>query len=142
MANLPSPGFSLAEYPASDVADYVICELKYGSQVALPPGAEAFTAPASAVPVRDALNGVLQQFAIKQVAPLFGTVLKKKDFTRRLAESVTAPGMSAPDAEFALAGFVAIVPENPRDCGKVIERVSLTSGVWKAYLAPRPEPAA
>jgi len=37
---------------------------------------------------------------------------------------------------------LAIVPEDPKDCGKVIERVSRTPGVWKAYLAPRPEPAA
>ncbi|HEY7423800.1 MAG TPA: hypothetical protein VH682_06095 [Gemmataceae bacterium] len=142
MAKRPHPGFSLAEYPASEVTDYVICELKYDSRVALPSGAEAFTAPAPAAPVRDALNQVLQTFAIKQVAPLFDTVLKKKDFTPRLAESLPAPGMSAPDAEFALAGFVAIVPEDPKDCGKVIERVSRTPGVWKAYLAPRPEPAA
>ena len=85
---------------------------------------------------------MLQTFAIKQVAPLFGTVLKKKDFTRRLAESLAAPGISAPDPDFALSGFVAIVPENPADCGKVVERLSLAPGVWKAYLAPRPEPAA
>jgi subtilisin family serine protease len=85
---------------------------------------------------------VLQQFAIKQVAPLFAPVVKKKDFARRMAEPVATPAMSVPDAEFALAGFVAIVPENPKDCGKVIERVSLIPGVWKAYLAPRPEPAA
>jgi hypothetical protein len=142
---MPKPstrGFSLAEYPTAEVNDYVICELKYDSQAALPTGADSFTAAASAAPVRDALNAALQQFAIKQVAPLFGTGLKKKAFTRRVAESVTSPRMAAPDAEFALAGFVAIVPENPKDCGKVVERMRLTPGVWKAYLAPRPEPAA
>src|SRR5262245_47460619 len=139
----PSPGLSLANYPASEVSDYVICELKYDSRVALPPGAKAFTAAgAPAAPVRDALNDVLDGFAIKQVAPLFGTVLKKQEFTRRLSESVAAPGMPAPDPEFALAGFVAIVPKASRDCGKILERVSQTPGVWKAYVAPRPEPAA
>ncbi len=142
MTNRPSSGFSLAEYPASEVSDYVICELKYDSRVAVPPGAKAFTAAERATPVGDALNEVLRSFGIKKVAPLFGPVLKKKDLTRRLNASLAAPGMSAPDSEFALAGFVAIVPEDLKDCGQVIERVSQTPGVWKAYLAPRPEPAA
>ena len=142
MTKRPSPGFSLAEYAVSEVTDYVICELKYDCRIALPPGAKAFTAPGPAAPDRDALNDVLQAFAIKQVAPLFGASLKKKGFSRRMSEPLAAPEMPAPDSEFALAGFVAIVPEKPEDCGKVIERLNRTSSVWKAYLAPRPEPAA
>ncbi len=142
MTPAPRSGFSVAAYPASEVRDYVICELKYDSQVALPPGAKAFEAPAPAAPTRDALNEALGAIPIKEVAPLFGTALKKKDFTRRLAAPVAAPGMVAPDPDFALAGFVAVVPEDPRDCDRVVERLNQTPGVWKAYLAPRPEPAA
>jgi hypothetical protein len=142
MASRPSPGFSRAEYPAPGVTEYVICELKYDSQVAFPPGAASFAAPEAAAPTRDALNQTLEQFAIKWVGPLCGTGLKKKDFARRAAEPVMPPGLSAPDAEFALAGFVAIVPESPKQCRKLVERLSQTPGVWKAYLAPRPEPAA
>jgi subtilisin family serine protease len=133
---------SLAEYSARDIRDYVICELKYDSQVALPPGAAAFAAAAPAAPARDALNAVLEQFAIKQAAPLFGTTLKKKDFTRRVTEPVAAPAVAGLPPEFWLAGFVAIVPENPADCARVVESLSRAPGVWKAYLAPRPEPAA
>jgi subtilisin family serine protease len=141
MSDRPRFGFSLAEYPAPEIPDYVICELKYDSGIALPPGTTAFAAAAPAAPTRDGLHEALRPFAIKRIAPLFEPVLKKKVFSRRLTESFAAPGMSAPDAEFALAGFVAIVPEDPKDCGKVLERMSRERGVWKAYLAPRPEPA-
>jgi subtilisin family serine protease len=132
----------MADFSSAEVADYVICELKYDSQVALPPGAPGFMAPAPAAPVRDALNEALEAFKIKHVAPLFGEVLKKKEFTRRLAEPVAAPGMSAPDADYALAGFVEIVPQDSRKCPDLVERLNQSGGVWKAYIAPRPEPAA
>src|SRR5687768_3193870 len=101
MTNRPSSGFSATAYPASEVTDYVICELKYDSRVALPPGAEAFAAPAPAARTRDALNDALGAIPIKKVAPLFGTALKKKDFTHRLTAPVAAPGMAAPDPGFA-----------------------------------------
>ncbi len=137
-----SPPRSPAEYAAPNVADYVICELSYDSQVALGPKVKAFVGPARAARIRDGLNKLIDRFNFKQVAPLFGSVLKKKDFERRTKASVAPSAMCAPDAKFALAGFVAIVPEDPSDCREVVERLSLTSGVWKAYLAPRPVPAA
>jgi subtilisin family serine protease len=141
MTNHPTAGFSLAKYPASEVTDYVICELKYDCQIAVPSMAAEFVAPEVAAPTRDALNQVLEQFDVKRVAPHFGAVLRRSDFTRRTAEALAAPGMSAPDANYALAGFVEIVPENPKECAKLVARLSETPGVWKAYLAPRPEPA-
>jgi subtilisin family serine protease len=137
----PAPGFSPAHYRAPGVIDYVVCELAYDSRVAVPPGAEGFAAPEAAAPTRDALNQVLERFDIKRVAPQFGEALRKKDFTRRIAEPLAAPGVSAPDASYALAGFVQIVPESPRQAAKLAEQLARTPGVWKAYLAPRPEPA-
>jgi subtilisin family serine protease len=116
--------------------------MKYESRVAVVPGAAAFSAPAPAAPVRNALNEVIDHFAIKKIEPLFHPVLKKKEFTRRLAPPVAAAGAPAPDADFALAGFVEIVPKDPKQCGKLVERLNQTEGVWKAYVAPRPEPAA
>src|SRR5262245_7734282 len=106
-----SVGASSGRYAAPHVPDYVICELKYDSQVTMPRGAESFHAPEPAAPTRDALNRVLEHFSVKRVAPHFGHVLKKKDIARRALESVAVPGASAPDAEFALAGFIEIVPE-------------------------------
>jgi hypothetical protein len=126
--------------PLSSLPDYVICELRYDSRIAILPG-PTFSAPAAAVPARDALTRVLDGFAIRHIAPLFGNVLKKKDLIRRRNESVAVPGMSAPDSIFALAGFVAIVPQHAKDCKKLVEGLRNTPGVWNAYIAPRPTPA-
>jgi subtilisin family serine protease len=115
--------------------------MNYGSRVAVLRGAAAFSAPAPAAPLKDALNEVIDRFAIKLIKPLFRFALKTKEFDRRLTEPV-APGAPAPDAGFALAGFVEIVPKDPKQCGKLVERLNQTDGVWKAYIAPRPEPAA
>lgn len=49
MANNPRTGLSLAEYPASEVADYVICELSYDSRIAVPPMAAGTGFPAHQV---------------------------------------------------------------------------------------------
>ncbi|MBX9581353.1 MAG: hypothetical protein K2X87_13710, partial [Gemmataceae bacterium] len=141
MPTPPNPAPSPAAYRSPGVADYVVCELAYDSRVAVPPGAGAFAAPEAAAPTRDALNRVLGRFDIKRVAPHFGEVVRKKDFTRRVADPVAAPGVSAPDAPYALAGFVQIVPEVPRQAAKLAEQLARAPGVWKAYLAPRPEPA-
>ena len=139
MASRGNPGFS--DYSAPEIGDYVICELRYNSRVALPPGARAFAGPSAAAPARDRLNQVLESFAVKRVVPLFGDVLKKKAFSRRTAEPLAAPGMVAPDAEFALAGFVAVVPDREQESADLAARLNETGSVWRAYIAPRPEPA-
>lgn len=142
MASQRSSGFSQAKYSAPGVGDYVICELRYDSRVVMSPGARSFSAPAAAAPARDSLNDVLESFGVKSVAPLFGKTLKKKEFTRRRAEPLAAPGMAAPDAGYALAGFVEILPKNEKDCADLVARLDQTDSVWKSYVAPRPEPAA
>jgi subtilisin family serine protease len=135
-------GLSGAKYSAARTGDYVICELTYDSHVGVPAGALAFASPESAVRARQALNRVLESVPIKQIAPLFGSSLKKQVFAQRLAAPNAAAQMTAPNPEFALAGFVAIVPKNAKDCDKLIDRLKQTPTVWKAYRAPRPEPAA
>src|SRR4051812_20024281 len=124
----PSPGYSSADYRAPDVPDYVIVELRYDSQVAAPPGAAVFVAQEAAAPTRDALNQVLEDFSVKRVGPHFD--LKKKVFTRRTASAVPVPAMAAPDAEFALAGFVDVVLNDPKQCGRLIDRLKQAQGVW------------
>jgi subtilisin family serine protease len=140
MPSAPHPSYSFADYSAPDIPDYVILELRYDSQVAVPPGATAFRAPETAAPTRDALNEVLESFPVKRVGPHFP--LKKKAFTRRTADAIAVPTMAAPDADFALAGFVDVVLTDPKQCCRLVDRLKQVSGVWDAYLAPRPEPAA
>jgi subtilisin family serine protease len=140
MPSRSASGLSSQAFDVPSIPDYVIVELRYDSQVVLPGVARAFAGPAAAEPARDALNEVLEQFAVKRVAPLFD--LKKKDFTRRTAEAVAVPAMAAPDPTFALAGFVEVVPKDSRQAPAIAERLNQTPGVWKAYVAPRPEPAA
>ncbi len=94
--------FSQSEYPTPDTPDYVICELDYGSPVAVLPGADAFEGPEFVADVHGALNQVLEQFSITRVAPLFETGLKKRDFAVRVELASQAYSPRTPAAQALL----------------------------------------
>ena len=137
-----SSDFESADFAAatSHLPDYVVVELRYQSRLAFAPAAKAFGGPAEVEADVNSINAVLAKFDIADVRPLFSQ-LKAKDLeTRAMAAPSLAP---APvDSTFALAGFVQVRPEKVRDCERLVQQLKKHPAVWKATIAPRPEPAA
>jgi len=134
-----TPGFRLADYTVKAAPDYVIAELRYDSGVAISPkGRGRFTAAPAAETRASALNDILGAFDIKRVASQFE--LPEADLGRR-SRAMTAEKPKV-TSDYAHAGFVQIVPRRPEDAARIAERLSRSKSVWKAYVAPRPEPAA
>lgn len=132
----PTNGFVHGDFAAPNTPDYVIAELRYDSRVVISPK-ERFVAPAAAEAKAADLNSLLAGFKVKRCAPQFDLSEKK------LAVRAQPPAARAKvSADFAQSGFVQIVPENPKDCAKIAARLAKSDSVWKAYVAPRPVPAA
>jgi hypothetical protein len=133
------PGFHSADYALPAAPDYVVAELRYDSSVVIAPkGRGKFAGPAAAEPKASALNEVLGAFDIKRIGSHFG-VPEAKLAARATALTAKQPRVTA---DYAHAGFVQIVPRKPKDAARIAERLARSKSVWKAYVAPRPEPAA
>lgn len=139
-------GYVGTDFAAPDVQDYVVAELRYEAPVAFT--ASHFTAPAVAAPQAGRLNDVLARYGIKRIRSQFGlsastvgsrvevaAALPPEPSTARFADR----GM---DADFIHSGFVQVVPERGRDARAVAEALNRNHAIWKAYVAPRPVPAA
>jgi subtilisin family serine protease len=139
-------GFVGTAFEAPDVPDYVVAELRYEAPVAFT--ASRFTAPAAAAPQADGLNQVLAKYPIKTVRSQFG--LPASTVRSRVRVAAVLPPEPNParfadrgvDADFIHSGFVQVVPERGRDTRRLAEELNRSEAVWKAYVAPRPVPAA
>jgi hypothetical protein len=129
-----------------DFPDYVVAELRYESPVAFTPA--GFGAPAASEDQASKLNSVLSKFDIASLCSHFG--LKANVVKSRVAVASTLPEAPNPakfadkgmDANFIQSGFVQIVPKNSKDVNKLAKALESQNSVWKAYVAPRPIPAA
>lgn len=137
MAKKKDPGYVQADFSAPKVHDYVVAELNYDSLVAIAPSGK-FAAAADAEKKASQLNEVLAAFDIKSVESHFGVADKK---LAQRAKAVAAPSAGAA-ADFAQAGVVQIVPKRDKDAPALAQRLARSGSVWKAYVAPRPVPAA
>jgi subtilisin family serine protease len=135
-----------ADVETPDIPDYVLVELRYESAVAFT--ASRFTAPAAAAPQAETLNSVLERHDIGMLRSHFG--LPAARVKRRVEVAATLPTEPDPakfrkkgmDTEFIQSGFVQVVPRDSRDAAKIARELNRKEPVWKAFVAPRPVPAA
>lgn len=139
-------GFVSAEIEAPDIPDYVVVELRYESPIAF--SRSRFSAPGAAAPQADTLNNVLAKYDIKTMRSHFG--LPSPAIKGRVEVATTLPPEPEPakfakkgmDTEFIQSGFVQIVPTDSSDAPKIARELNQKGPVWKAFVAPRPVPAA
>ncbi|HEV2881307.1 MAG TPA: S8 family serine peptidase [Pyrinomonadaceae bacterium] len=139
-------GFASSEIETPDIPDYVVVELRYESPVAF--SASKFSAPGAATSQADTLNNVLAKYDIQPLRSHFG--LKSAAVKNRMAVAATLPPEPDPskfankgmDTEFIQSGFVQVVPKNSKDAPKIAKELNQKGAVWKAFVAPRPVPAA
>ncbi len=139
-------GFVSADIAAPDIPDYVVVELRYETPIAYSPS--KFRAPAAAAPQADTLNDALAKYDIKTLRSHFG--LPSSVIQRRVEVAATLPPEPEPkkfakkgmDEEFIHSGFVQVVPSRSGDAAKIARELNRKGPVWKAYVAPRPVPAA
>lgn len=139
-------GFISADVEAPDVPDYVVVELRYESPVAY--SRSRFSAPAAAAPQADTLNNVLEKYDIRTIRSHFG--LPSPTIKHRVEVAATLPTEPEPkkfakkgmDTDFIQSGFVQVVPKKSADAPKIARELNQKRPVWKAFVAPRPVPAA
>ncbi|HUE84711.1 MAG TPA: S8 family serine peptidase [Vicinamibacterales bacterium] len=139
-------GFVSTEIEAADIPDYVVLELRYESPVAFT--ASRFSAPAAAEPQADTLNDVLARYDIQTMRSHFG--LSSAVIRSRVEVAATLPSEPEPakfakkgmDTDFIQSGFVQVVPTSGSDAKKIARELNRKGPVWKAFVAPRPVPAA
>jgi hypothetical protein len=139
-------GYISAEVETAGVQDYVVVELRYESPVAFT--ASKFAAPAAAGSQADMLNRTLERYDIQTLRSHFG--LSSATVRERVEVAATLPSEPEPskfrnkgmDTAFIQSGFVQVVPKNERDAAKIAREMNQKSAVWKAFVAPRPKPAA
>ena len=133
---IKEPGFQLGEFHVPEIPDYVIAELRYDSSVAIERSGK-LVAPQATEANANQINQLLSSFALKRVSPHFE--LPEKKLVSR-TRGITAPKAKV-TADYAQSGFIQIVPENPKDAAKIVQRLKKSKSVWKVYIAPRPVPA-
>ena len=146
MWQVTKAGLISAKIGEVDTPDYVVAELKYESPVAFT--AAGFAAPAAAEPQASRLNQVLGKYDVAAIRSHFG--MKAAAIRERIkvashlpaAPSVAKFAGKGLDSEFIHSGFVEIVPKEGRDAKKIAKDLEAQDAVWKAYVAPRPVPAA
>jgi subtilisin family serine protease len=139
-------GFVSTSVEAPDIPDYVVVELRYESPVAF--STTKFAAPAAAAPQAESLNNVLEKYDIKTMRSQFGLPISTA--RNRVEVAATLPKEPDPkkfakkgmDAEFIQSGFVQVVPKKSGDAARIARELNQKNAVWKAYVAPRPVPAA
>jgi subtilisin family serine protease len=139
-------GFVSADIKEPDIPDYVLVELRYESPVAFT--RSKFSAPAAAASQADTLNNVLAKYDIETMRSHFG--LPSASIKSRVEVAATLPPEPEPkkfakkgmDTEFIQSGFVQVVPKRSSDAAKIARELNKKGPVWKAFVAPRPVPAA
>jgi subtilisin family serine protease len=131
------PGLAPIAIKTPKVADYVIVELRHDSQVAF--SANHFEAAPAREREATSLNETLAKFKVRKFASHFG--MKPSAIHQRAVAAPASLGVPV-TAEFAHSGFVQVVPQNSKDCAALASQLAKAPTVWKAYVAPRPVPAA
>ena len=139
-------GFVSADIKEPDIPDYVLVELRYESPVAYT--RSKFSAPAAASSQADTLNNVLAKYDIETMRSHFG--LPSASIKSRVEVAATLPPEPEPkkfakkgmDTDFIQSGFVQVVPKRSSDAAKIARELNKKGPVWKAFVAPRPVPAA
>jgi hypothetical protein len=139
-------GFVSAELKTPDIPDYVVVELRYESPVAFT--RSKFAAPADAESQAETLNNVLAKYDIQKLQSHFG--LPASAVKERIAVAAKLPPEPEPkkfakkgmDTAFIESGFVQVIPKKAGDAPKIARELNKKGPVWKAYVAPRPVPAA
>ena len=131
------PGFAQAPPMDPGTPDYVVAELRHDSGIAY--STRGFRAPAEREDEARTLNEVLEGFRIRRFRSHFG--MKPGKIRKRTAEAPTSLGIPV-SADFAHSGFVQLIPERTKDTRDLVRRLDQLDSVWKAYVAPRPVPAA
>ena len=133
-----SEGFTAETFSSLKTPDYVVIELRYNSQLAAAPSG-VFEAPTTKQKDAHSLNTVLGNFKLKSVSSHFG--MSAKMMSVRATNAPRSLNVKV-SAEFAQAGFIRVVPKNSKDCEKLTMKLEKAKSVWKAYVAPKPVPAA
>ena len=139
-------GFVSVDVEAPDIPDYVLVELRYESPVAY--SRARFSAPAAAASEAETLNNVLAKYDIETMRSHFG--LPSPAIKARVEVAATLPPEPEPkkfakkgmDTDFIQSGFVQVVPKKSSDAPKIARELNKKGPVWKAFVAPRPVPAA
>jgi subtilisin family serine protease len=138
-------GFSAGSFETPDIPDYVVAELRYEKPVAFT--TSGFVAPAAAANDAARLNQTLERFDVVAVRSQFGMrfseVRERIDLAAKLPRNPSAKVLDAKgaDTEFKQSGFAQIVPKKSANAKKLADALNRDKAVWKAYVAPRPEPA-
>lgn len=130
-------GFAQGRFDVPEAPDYVVAELRYDSGVAIATRAAAAPLAGSEAPARS-LNEVLAGFDLERVAPQFE--LSPKVLASRA--TAIAGARAKVDSDYARSGFLQVVPKRGQDAKAMARRLARSGAVWKAYVAPRPVPAA
>jgi subtilisin family serine protease len=143
MAKSEPVGYSSGEFalPAA-FTSYVVCEMRYDSPVAAAPAGGLASRPAHETQ-RDTIDQVLSHFRVKQIKPHFD--VKAADLRDRLTAAAAVPAGVAfvpPTTKFTLAGYARIELKDPKQAAKLVAQLEKNPLVWKAFEAPKPEPAA
>ena len=115
----------------------MVVELRYDSGVAV--STAGFRAPSAREPAASSLNSILEGFGVKSCQPHFGL---PKTVLRMRSAAVPSAMPKTVESNFALSGVMQVVPRYGRDCDELAKQLNKDSGVWKAYKAPQPVPAA
>jgi hypothetical protein len=131
------PGFTHAPVAPADTPDYVVVELGHDSGVAY--STSGFEAAPAHERQASALNSILERFKIRRIRSHFDV---KPSAIRKRAIAAPRSPRAPVSTEFAHSGFVQIVPQRAKDCAALARRLNASRAVWKAFVAPRPVPAA
>ena len=89
----------------------------------------------------------MERFDVVAVRSQFGMRVSEAreriDLAAKLPPNPSAKVLDAKgaDTEFKQSGFAQIVPKKSADAKKLADALNRDKAVWKAYVAPRPEPA-
>ena len=134
---LVEPGFAAFGFEPAKTDEYVIVELKHTSRVAY--SAAGFEGPDAVEPELSSLNKVLERYPVKQIDSHLGA---SRSQIRARVTAAPADLATPVTSEFATSGFVRVIPKDPEDCAAIQRRLNREDAVWKAFVAPRPVPAA
>ena len=140
-------GFVSTEIETPDVPDYVVVELRYESPVAYQP-LEVLRSRRRRAAGRNPEQRAGEIRHQDAALPLRSSA--RRSIKERVEVAATLPPEPSPgssrrrgmDTDFIQSGFVQVVPKKSSDAPKIARELNQKKAVWKAFVAPRPVPAA